>query len=84
MKVVYVIDSLASKGGAERIITDKMNYMAAHFGYEMFVITCYQDIDKTPNAYVLSEHVRQINLNIPYYSQYHYYYYFLLCNPSHH
>ncbi len=74
MKVVYVIDSLASMGGAERIITDKMNYMASHFGYEMFVITCYQDIAQSPNAYDLSETVHQINLNIPYYSQYHYRY----------
>ena len=40
MRVVYVIDSLASKGGAERILSEKMNYLAAHFGYEVYVITC--------------------------------------------
>lgn len=70
MKVVYVIDSLASKGGAERILSDKMNYMVAHFGYEVYVITCYQDVEENPNAYFLSDQVKQINLNIPYYSQY--------------
>lgn len=70
MKIVYVIDSLASKGGAERILSDKMNYMVAHFGYEVYVVTCYQDVEKQHNAYFLSEQVRQINLNIPYYSQY--------------
>ncbi len=72
MKVVYVIDSLASKGGAERILSDKMNYMTTHYGYEVFVITCYQDQQKMHNAYFLEDSVKQINLNIPYYSQYNY------------
>lgn len=72
MKIVYVIDSLASKGGAERILSDKMNYMAARYGYEVYVVTCYQDFNKMPNAYYLSDRVTQINLNIPYYSQYQY------------
>lgn len=74
MKVVYVIDSLASKGGAERILSDKMNYLTTHYGYEVFVITCYQDQQKMPNVYFLEDLVKQINLNIPYYSQYHYRY----------
>lgn len=72
MKVVYVIDSLASKGGAERILSDKMNYMTAHYGYNVYVVTCYQNPSKNPNAYFLSDKVEQINLNIPYYSQYSY------------
>lgn len=72
MKIVYVIDSLASKGGAERILSDKMNYMAAHYGYEVYVVTCYQDIATMPNVYYLSDKVTQVNLNIPYYSQYKY------------
>ena len=72
--ILYVIDSLASKGGAERVLTDKMNYMVAHWGYKVFVVTCYQDIQTMPNAYQLSEAVQQVNLNIPYYSQYHYRY----------
>ena len=70
MRIVYVIDSLASKGGAERILSDKMNYMAAHYGYEVYVVTCYQNFETMPNAYYLSDLVTQINLNIPYYSQY--------------
>lgn len=74
MRIVYVIDSLASKGGAERILSDKMNYLATHYGYEVYVITCYQNAAIQPNAYYLSEHVRQIDLNIPYYSQYRYRY----------
>jgi len=70
MKVVYVIDSLASKGGAERIISEKMSYMAERFGYDVTVITCYQSFENNPNTYHLSPEVRQVNLNIPYYSQY--------------
>lgn len=74
MKVVYVIDSLASKGGAERILSEKMNYMVSRFGYEVYVVTCYQDVAHDQNAYPLSEKVIQVNLNIPYYSQYHVHY----------
>lgn len=72
MRIVYVIDSLASKGGAERILSDKMNYMTTHYGYEVYVITCYQDIKTMPNVYYLSDKVKQVNLNIPYYSHYKY------------
>ena len=68
MKIVYVIDSLASKGGAERIVSDKLNYMAEHYSYDVYVITCYQNQQKDPNTYYLSEKVSQINLNISYYT----------------
>ena len=74
MKIVYVIDSLASRGGAERILSQKMSYLAEQYNYDVYVITCYQDQEATPNAYYLSERVKQINLNIPYYSQYKYKY----------
>ena len=74
MKITYVIDSLASKGGAERILSEKMNYLAAHYNYDVYVITCYQYPQITPNAYYLSEQVKQIDLEIPYYSQYNYKY----------
>lgn len=74
MKIAYVIDSLASKGGAERILSDKMNYMAEHFGYDVYVITCYQNTKTDPNVYYLSDKVKQVNLSIHYYAQYHYRY----------
>ena len=74
MKIVYVIDSLASKGGAERILSEKMNYLSEVFNYDVSVITCYQDPLDTPNAYFLSKRVTQIDLNISYYKQYHYKY----------
>ena len=74
MKIVYVIDSLASKGGAERILSDKMNYMVEHFGYDVYVITCFQNTQTDPNVYFLSEKVNQVNLGIHYYAQYRYRY----------
>ena len=73
MKIVYVIDSLASKGGAERIIINKMEYLATRFGYDVSIIACYQD-DETPNAYPVPEQVCQYKLGVPFYSQYQYRY----------
>ncbi len=70
MKIVYIIDSLASKGGAERIFSEKMNYLAINYNYDVLVITCYQFIESMPNTYPLSDKVKQINLSIPAYLQY--------------
>ena len=74
MKIVYVINSLSYKGGAERIISEKMNYMATHWGYDVAIITCYQFPETMPICYYLSEKVRQINLSITSYLQYKYSY----------
>lgn len=72
MRIVYVIDSLANKGGVERILSEKMNYLIEKFDYEVCVVTCYQNQNENPNTFYLSPKVNQIDLNIPYYSQYHY------------
>jgi len=72
MRIVYIINSLSHKGGAERIISDKMNYMATHWGYDVSVITCYQFPKTMPNCYYLSDKVRQINLCITSHLQYKY------------
>lgn len=70
MKIVYIIDTLSTKGGAERIISEKMNYMTAHYDYDVSIITCYQFPESMPNCYYLSDRVRQINLCIPLHLQY--------------
>lgn len=72
MRIVYIIDTLSSKGGAERIISDKMNYLATHFNYDVSIITCYQFPESAPNCYYLSDKIKQINLCIPLHQQYHY------------
>lgn len=73
MRVVYIISSLNKTGGAERIITEKSNYLAKRYGYDIHIITLFQDSD-TPNSYPLSGLVHQININFPYYTQYKYKY----------
>lgn len=74
MRIVYIIDSLASKGGAERIISEKMNYLATTYNYDVSVITYYQFPETMPNTYPLSRKVKQINLSIPSFKQYRYSY----------
>jgi len=72
MRIVYIINSLSYKGGTERIISEKMNYMATHWGYDVSIITCYQFPETMPNSYYLSDKVRQINLCINSHIQYKY------------
>lgn len=73
MKIAYIIQSLAFKGGTERVITEKMNYLADHYKYDITVITCNQPQNE-PNYFRLSEKIRQINLDIHDYSVYNYKY----------
>ena len=72
MRIAYIIDSLAFKGGAERILTEKMNALAAEDGYSVSVITCYQFPQQAPNTYPLSDKVKQIDLQIAAHQQYRY------------
>ena len=37
MKIVYVYDSIARIGGMERILTDKMNYLAEIYGHKVYL-----------------------------------------------
>lgn len=73
MKIVYIIETLASTGGTERMVSEKANYLADTFGYDVSIISCTQNKHQ-PNAFHLSKKVKQICLAIPYYSQYHYKY----------
>ena len=73
MTIVYVMESLVPKGGTERIISEKANYLAEQYKYNVYIITCTQQQDQ-PNAFQLSSSVHQKKLAIPYYSQYCYKY----------
>lgn len=73
MKIVYVFSTLAKTGGTERMITEKANYLAEQFGYDVTIITCFQ-LEKEENFFLLSNKVKQINLVIPFFSQYKYQY----------
>jgi len=73
IKIVYVLPTLVSSGGTERIITQKANYLAEQFGYDVSIICCNQQPNR-PNFYFVSTKVKQIFLGIPYYTQYLYKY----------
>lgn len=71
MKIVYVIASLATSGGTERIVSEKANHLADVFGYDVSII-CYDQRDNSSNFFLLSEKVNQINLGLQFYSLYRY------------
>jgi hypothetical protein len=58
MKIVYVYDSIARIGGMERILTDKMNYLAEIYGHEVYLITSSQG--NHPLSFPLSHKVEHI------------------------
>ena len=73
MKIAYVFSTLAKTGGTERMITEKANYYAEQFGYDVTIVNLFQQ-DKDANHYPLSNKIKQFNIGIPYFSQYHYKY----------
>ena len=73
MKIVYIVESLATTGGVERMITEKANYLSDNYGYCISIIVCSQHTNQ-PNYFSLSDSVNQICLSIPLYSQYRYKY----------
>ena len=68
MKILYIFRSLAVWGGIERILVDKMNYMAEHNGMEVYFLT--SDQGSHPVTYQLSDRVHHEDLGICFYQQY--------------
>jgi len=73
MKIAYVYSTMATTGGTERMITEKVNYLSERYGYDITIITCFQ-LPNEENYFKLSNNIKQINLGIPYFSQYKYKY----------
>lgn len=73
MKIAYVYSSFATTGGTERMIMEKVNYFAERIGYDVTIITCFQSKTEQ-NSFYTSGKVKQINLEIPFFSQYKYKY----------
>lgn len=61
MKIAYICSTLANSGGIERILSEKMNYMASK--NDVFLITTD---NKKKYFYELSKEIKHINLNINY------------------
>ena len=71
MKIVYVIASLETSGGTERIISEKANYLADVFGYDVSII-CYGQRKDSTNFYNISKKTNQICFGLQPYLQYQY------------
>lgn len=69
MKILYLYHSLANPAGTERILIDKMNYLAAA-KYDICIIT-YEQLSR-PIVFRLLPDITHIDINIPFYKQYRY------------
>lgn len=72
MKIMYVYDAIARVGGAERILVDKMNYLADVYGYDVYLITAAQG--NHPFSFPLSSKVKHTDINARFHVQYQYKY----------
>ena len=73
MKIVYVYSTMAKAGGTERMISEKANYLSEHYGYDVTIISCFQQTGEE-NSFYISKKVKQINLGISFFEQYNYKY----------
>lgn len=70
MRILYINDAWAIWGGLERVLIDKMNYLADNDGYKIFTITYNQGSHPLP--YSLNSKVVHRDLNIQLHYQYRY------------
>lgn len=62
MKLIYLIEDFSIKGGAERIISEKVNFLEANCGHDITVVSVYHD-DRPP-GYRLNKGVKLVSLNV--------------------
>ena len=67
MKIFYIYTALLTKGGADRVLTEKANWLAEH-GYEVGIVTDTQM--GRPPVFPLSPKVKLINLDIDFAKEY--------------
>lgn len=70
MKIIYIYDAIARIGGTEKILVDKMNYLADNYNQEVYLITTSQG--KYPFAFPLSKKVKHIDLSVRLHTMYQY------------
>lgn len=63
MRILYVMDKMSCRGGMERVITDKINYLAANTAHEVTLMTVWHD--PLPPAYPFHSRVKHVRLNVP-------------------
>lgn len=67
MKIFYIYTALIIKGGADRVISNKANYLSEH-GFDVSIVTDSQN-DREP-SFPLSSKVNLINLDINFEKEY--------------
>lgn len=70
MKIVYIFDAIARIGGTEKILVDKMNYLAKVYNQEIYLITTSQG--NHPIVFPLSQKVKHIDLSVRLHTMYQY------------
>ena len=68
MKIVYAYQQFTEVAGTERILIDKMNYLAEREGYEVFLLTNQQG--NHPVVYPLSDKIKRRDLDVCYWKLY--------------
>ena len=65
MRIAYIAKSLAPIGGLERVLCDKMNYLASN-GYEIVLITYEQG--EHPFVYDIDKRIKHIDLDVRFFT----------------
>lgn len=64
MRIVYVIEKISGIGGMERIVVEKMNWIAQKTHHEIILLLLWHDDGQV--AYQIDGRIRVIHLNVPY------------------
>lgn len=71
MRILYCIPHLYNSGGMERVLTQKVNWLAAHTEYEITILTTEPvPVDTKECYFPLSEKVKVVHLNIDFNADY--------------
>ena len=71
MRILYCIPHLYNSGGMERVLTQKVNWLAANTSHEITILTTERVPEGTPQCYFpLSDKVRVEELNIHFNADY--------------
>ncbi|MEE0923383.1 MAG: glycosyltransferase family 4 protein [Paludibacteraceae bacterium] len=72
MRIVYCIPHLYNSGGMERVLTQKVNWLAAHTDYEITIVTTeLTPVGQNDVCFSLDERVQVVRLNIDFNADYH-------------
>lgn len=69
MIIVYVYPNFTTTAGTERVLIDKMNYLAERDGVDVVLITLEQGV--FPMSFLLSRKVKHFDLDVRFYKIYH-------------